>query len=323
MQSVVESKGTDEVHLPLENEDVLVGIPAYDEELSIGSLLLKLKKVEGVDDILVFDDGSDDDTAKVAVSAGAKVIRHKKNAGKGAAIKGIFDYARGHDYEYLVLMDADGQHNPHDVPHVLSPLVNPGADVVIGSRWGELTEMPLKRKAGKFVLDKVTPGSGDLDTQSGFRAFNRKAMEKMELTKNDFTIESEMIMEAREKGLKVNNARITCRYDDIEDPSTKGSFSHGLEVMNNIIRMTVERRPLVYLGIPGLIFYLAGLVSGVYVIQIATNQQVLSVGFSLLTLIFIIMGSIFITSGFILNEIRRLIKQEGEEHRRETEVVSE
>jgi len=311
-----------ECHTPGEEEDVLLGIPAYNEELSIGSVLHKSKKVDEVDDILVVDDGSTDETTEIAKGYGVKVIRHKKNAGKGAAIKTIFDYASEEDYDYLVLIDGDGQHNPYEIPNVLSPVVNPGADMVVGARWGELTEMPFYRKIGKNILDYMTPGGTEAqDTQSGFRVLNKEAIEKIELTQHDFTVESEMVTDAKEKGLDITHARISCRYDDVDNASTKGPIAHGLGVLHKIIRMTVQRRPLYYLGLPGLIFYIAGLITGIQVIRIATTHQVLSVGWGLITIIFIIMGSIFVTSGFILNEIRRLMRQESREHYKDKKVV--
>lgn len=311
-------------NVPEKDENVLLGIPAYNEELSIGSVLHKSKKVDVVDDILVVDDGSSDETSDIAKDFGVTVIRHKKNAGKGAAIRTIFNYAEFEGYDYLVLIDGDGQHNPYEIPYVLSPVLNHGADMVVGARWGELTEMPFYRKIGKNVLDYLTPGGDKAkDTQSGFRAFNREAIENMDLNQMDFTIESEMISEAQEKDLDITHARISCRYDGVEKSSTEGPISHGFGVLNKIIRLTVQRRPLFYLGIPGLVFYLLGLITGFQVIHTAASQEVLSVGWGLLTIVFIILGSIFVTSGFILNEIHRLIVQESEEHYREKEVVQE
>ena len=308
--------------IPKEDERVLLGIPAYNEELSIGSVIHKSKKVDVVDDILVVDDGSTDETSEIAKELGVKVIRHRKNAGKGAAIKTIFNYARKNDYDFMVLIDGDGQHNPYEIPQVLSPTLNPGADLVVGARWGDLTEMPFYRKIGKNILDYLTPGGKEAkDTQSGFRAFNRKAIEELEITQNDFTVESEMITDAVDKGMKVTSSRISCRYDDVGNSSTKGPIAHGLGVLNKIIGLTIQRRPLIYLGVPGLMFYIAGLITGIMVIQTATSHQVLSVGWGLLTIVFIIIGSIFVTSGFILNEIHRLMVIESEKHFRDKEVI--
>lgn len=253
-----------------------------------------------------------------------KVIRHRKNAGKGAAIKTIFNYAQSKKYDYLVLMDADGQHNPYEIPYVLSPALNPGSDMVVGARWGELTEMPFYRKIGKNILDYVTPGGKEAkDTQSGFRAFNKKYIHRVDLKQNDFTIESEMITKAQDKDLDITHARISCRYDNVHNKSTEGPIAHGMGVLHKIIRLTIQQRPLFFLGLPGIVFYILGLITGFKVIQTATKHQVLSVGWGLLTIVFIILGSIFVTSGFILNEIHRLIVQESEEHYHEKEVIQE
>ena len=311
-------------NVPKEDERVLLGIPAYNEELSIGSVIHKSKKVDVVDDILVVDDGSTDETSDIAKELGVKVIRHRKNAGKGAAIKTIFNYARENEYDFMVLIDGDGQHNPYEIPHVLSSTLNPGADLVVGARWGDLTEMPFYRKIGKNVLDYMTPGGKEAkDTQSGFRAFNRKAIEELEITPHDFTVESEMITDAVEKGLTIKSARISCRYDGVENKSTKGPIAHGLGVLHKIIQLTIQRRPLIYLGVPGMIFFILGLMTGIMVIQTATQHQILSVGWGLLTIVFIIMGSIFTTSGFILNEIHRLMVKESEKHFRDKEVIQD
>jgi len=311
-------------HTPGEDEDVLLGIPAYNEELSIGSVIHKSKNVDAVDDILVVDDGSTDETSGIAKDFGVKVIRHRKNAGKGATIKTIFNYASDNEYDYLVLIDGDGQHNPYEIPNVLSPIVNPGADMVVGARWGESTEMPFYRKIGKNVLDHMTPGGEDAqDTQSGFRALTKEAIEKMELTKHDFTVESEMVTQAKEKELDITHAHISCRYDDVDNASTKGPVAHGLNVLSKIIRLTVERRPLIYLGVPGLISYILGLITGLMVIRTAARHEILSLGWGMLTIVFIVVGSIFVTSGFILNEIQRLMRQESEEHFKDKEVVQE
>ncbi len=305
-----------EMRLPKKGRSILVGIPAYNEEIAIGSLLWKLKKLQKkLDfDVLVVDDGSHpkDETTNIAKSFGADVEIHKHNLGKGAAIRTIMNYAKKKYYHYLVLIDSDGQHNPYEIPHLLSGLMNPGADITIGTRWGELTEMPFIRKIGKNVLDRFTIGGKGRDTQSGFRALNRKAIRLIHLTQDDFAVESEMLAEAHEKGLNVKNVRISCRYNDIKNASTKGSAKHGFGVLHKLIMMIVERRPLFFFGLTGAAFILAALVSGMWVVHIARTEKVLSVGYSMLTLLFIILGSLLIISGFILNELKRLFDRHTE-----------
>ncbi len=288
----------------------MIGIPAYNEEIAIGSLLWKLKKLREkmAFDILVVDDGSHemDETSTIARSFGAKVIRHENNLGKGAAIRTIMNYAKKQHYQYLVLIDSDGQHNPYEIPNLISGLETSDADITIGTRWGELTEMPFVRKIGKNVLDRFTIGGKGRDTQSGFRALNRKAIRLIQLTHDDFAVESEMLAEAHERGLKVKNVRITCRYKNIKNASTKGSARHGFGVLHKLIMMIVERRPLFFFGLTGLFFLFTALFFGLIVVRVARTENVLSVGYSMLTLLFIILGSLLIISGFILNELKRL-----------------
>ncbi len=312
----MKSKKKKEIHLPSDDKSVLIGVPAYNEEIAIGSLLWKLKKIKKTFDfeVLVVDDGSHplDETGKIAKSFGAVVKKHPHNLGKGAAIQTIMNYAKEEDYDYLVLIDSDGQHDPYEIPEVLSGVVNPGADMAIGTRWGEATEMPFMRKVGKNILDRATIGGKGRDTQSGFRALGRRAIEEITLIHDDFAVESEMLAEAHQKGLKVKNVRISCRYKDIKNANTEGSAKHGFKVLNRLVMMVVERRPLLFFGLAGTAFLVAALISGLWVINIARTREVLSVGYSLLTLIFIILGSLLMVSGFILNELKRLFDRHTE-----------
>ena len=168
-------------------------IPCLNEEATIGSVVLKTKHY--VDTVLVIDDGSHDDTSALAREAGAVVITHKNNKGKGAAIKTGFKYALSKGYNYVVTLDGDGQHNPEEIPTIVGSILNNGHDISLGIRAGERTEMPRWRKIGKRVLDYSTSlGNGGFvtDSQCGFRAFNKNAVEKIapKLSGNGFSVDS-------------------------------------------------------------------------------------------------------------------------------------
>jgi len=176
--------------LPPEGRDMktLAAIPCHDEGLAIGSVVLKARKY--VDEVLVADDGSTDDTVEVAEAAGAVVVSHGVNKGKGSAVRTSLGYAAEHGFDALVLLDGDGQHDPGEIPGLLEPILNDAADLVIGFRSFE--QMPVYRRFGRAVLDHVTGAGGTVtDSQSGFRALNRKATLSLAgmLKVDDFSIE--------------------------------------------------------------------------------------------------------------------------------------
>lgn len=136
-------------------------IPCYNEEATIGEVVLKAKHY--VDQVLVVDDDSSDKTTMIALDVGAVVLSHLMNKGKGAAIKTGFSYALAQGFDNVVTIDGDGQHDPGEIPIVLSELSRNGHDIMIGTRFGHSTEMPFWRKIGKRVLDYATGiGAGGL-----------------------------------------------------------------------------------------------------------------------------------------------------------------
>lgn len=216
-------------------------LPAYNEEIPIGSVILSTKKY--VDEIIVVDDGSDDNTSEIAKIAGAKVIKHFSNKGKGAALKTGFNAVNGHDI--IITMDADGQHNPAEIPRLIKPIINGEADIVNGSRYvnGNKKDTPFYRRFGQTVLDKATYFNSGLkvtDSQSGFRAFAKHTIPAFRFNSLDFSIESEMIADIANNGFKIKEVEIGVRYD--VDGSTKNPISHGFGVLMSImIDMSMQR----------------------------------------------------------------------------------
>lgn len=159
----------------------LVLIPAYNEAKRIGTVVGTIRRIVPEMTILVINDGSADRTAEVARQAGATVVSHPFNMGYGAAIQTGYKYALANNYDYLVQLDADGQHDPSCIPALLAPVRAGEADISIGSRFLENISYrpPFMRRAGmalfRSIVSLVT-GRQVTDTTSGFQAFNRSVI---------------------------------------------------------------------------------------------------------------------------------------------------
>lgn len=285
-------------------------LPAYNEELCISSIILCSKKY--ADKVIVVDDGSTDNTAKIAKLAGAEVISHSSNRGKGAALKTGFEAAK--ESEIIVTLDSDGQHNPKEIPKLIAPIINGEADIVNGSRYinGNKKDTPSYRRIGQTVLDKATNlGSGlDItDSQSGFRAFIGHSLPIFRFNHSDFAIESEMLMDAANAGLRIKEVEIGVRYD--VDGSTKNPVSHGLGVLIQIISDLQFQRPLFYFTLPGTIITLSGIVLGLmffgeYLANSSSNIAH-SLTPTILSLMMILAGGFLALTGIILDSMGKMI----------------
>lgn len=309
------------------HQHILVTIPTYNEEVAIASLVLRAKRY--ADEVLVIDDGSDDNTVEIARQAGAKVLENDENRGKGYSVQRAFEYAKESDADALVLMDGDGQHDTDEIPDLVGPVLHHGnggpVDMALGYRAGEMTEMPAWRRVGKRVLDYVTAtaaGSREMltDSQCGFRAFSKDAIEVMDehLTEHDFGIESEQIMIAREQELSVENVEIHCRYEDIEGANTKDPFSHGFGVLRQIIEMTTQRRPLLFVGVPSMLLLLAGVFVGIETFQIYNEAGYFSIPYALSATTLGILGTFGLLVSTMLNlmaSFERKLDQAVQKHR--------
>ena len=282
---------------------VLAGIPAYNEARYIGSIVLQA--MQYVDEVIVMDDGSTDNTAVVAELAGATVVRHDKNRGKGAAIQSILAEARKRNPDILVLLDADAQHDPNEIPALIKA-ISEGFDLVIGSRETQKDKTPRYRRIGQKVIfrsSRIASKADVADSESGFRALSPKAIKKLDLKAHGFAIESEMITRAADKKLKITEVPISNIYT--KDGSTLNPIRHGIEVLSQIIVMISQRRPLFFFGLSGGILLVVGLIIGIRVINIAATKGDLAIGSTILTTMFIIAGMLSIFTGIILNTLSK------------------
>ena len=291
---------------------VIVAMPAYNEEKYIGTLVLEAKQY--ADEVIVLDDGSTDETSKIARLAGATVIRHEQNKGKGAAIQSILAEAKRRAPDALVLLDADAQHHTEDIPKLVTPILNKEADIIIGSRFlkptqgtqlaqqTQGTQVPFYRRIGQKVLlhsTYILSGKKLTDSESGFRVFSREAITLLELRENGMSVSAETIAAAADRGLKVTEIPISITYT--RDGSTLNPVSHGVGVLARIIAMISERRPLLFFGLGGGISTLLGLLAGARVLSISAAGGGVATGIALVSALLLTIGIFSIFTGVILN----------------------
>ena len=288
---------------------IVIGIPAYNEEKNIASLLIKLKKIS--QDIIVCNDGSSDLTGKIAKELGATVVEHEKNLGYGSAIKSIFLKAHEINADILVTFDADGQHRIEDINVILEPIKNNIADIVIGSRFlNNNQEIPKYREIGIKAITKltnVTGGTKITDSQSGFRAYSKKILEEIEPKESGMGISTEILIKTQKAGFIITEVPITILYEG--DTSTHNPISHGSLVILSTLKYVAIERPLIFYGIPGIIFLLVGLAFGVWTIQIYSEQGQVITNIALVGVGGVIMGTILMLTATILYSIVSVVKR--------------
>lgn len=291
--------------------NVIVGIPAYNEERNISSVILRLKKVANT--IIVCNDGSSDMTAEIAEGLGAVVVNHPKNLGYGAGIRSIFLKARELNADVLVTFDADGQHRVEDIQPVIEPVLKEQADIVIGSRFNEggISQVPKYRKLGIKALTKVTNLSMDekiSDSQSGFRAYSKKALAEITPSEYGMGVSTEILIKANKQGFKIIEVPITILYKD--DSSTHNPISHGASVFMSTIKFTSIEHPLKFYGIPGIVFLVLGMSFTVWAVQEYTISRDLITNITLVAVGSILIGAILTVTAIILYSMVNLVREQ-------------
>ena len=280
---------------------VVACIPAYNEERTIARVVVEAQKY--VDKVIVCDDGSTDLTGEIARRLGAEVIRHERNMGYGAALSSLFKAARGLNASAMVVLDADLQHNPSDIPRLLSPVVRGEADIVIGSRFlGKEGGVPKYRGLGIRLITNFAKGVSyrDItDAQSGFRAYSRRAINSITPSEQGMGASTEILLKAKEIGLRVVEVPIRISYD-VEKPSTHNPLLHGLDVILSTVKHLSIRRPLVFYGVPGFAALLVALFFWVWTLQIFASTRQIVTNIALIALGATLVGLMLLTTAIIL-----------------------
>ncbi|MGH9878200.1 MAG: glycosyltransferase family 2 protein [Nitrososphaerales archaeon] len=287
---------------------VIACIPAYNQEQSIEKVVQATLRY--VDRVIVVDDGSFDDTATLAERSGAFVIRHPINMGYGAALKSGFTLALKSNADIIVTLDADLQHNPEDIPSLLSPIINGTAQIVIGSRLGEQGKIPTYRKAGISFITKLVQlnGVSVKDAQSGFRAYTEKALRSIlpNLTNSNMGLSFESLAEASKHNLPIAEVPVVIKYDTGLPTSKKHPISHGASVVYSILYYVAERRSLLFLGLPGFISFVLGTWWLVTVLEIYNKTAQFAIGTAIFSIGAIVIGVLLIVVSVILAVLAKI-----------------
>lgn len=188
-------------------------VPAYQEEDCIGRVVKGIRKY--CDHVVVIDDGSTDGTSDEAKKAGAVVIRHETNMGKGTSLNSGFKYALEHGFDFVVTMDADGQHDPDEIPHFIEAYVETGIPVLVGNRMGVCVTMPLVRRlTNRFMswllsrkMNQYVP-----DSQCGFRLYRCDVIPFVSAESERYAAESEVLLCLAERGIRIGSVPIKVIY---------------------------------------------------------------------------------------------------------------
>ena len=290
--------------------EVTIGIPAYNEEKNIASIIVNLKKV--AQKIIVCNDGSTDLTGEIAEKLGAVVINHPKNLGYGSGIRSIFQKAKEIGSEILVTFDADGQHRVQDIKNVIEPILKNKADIVIGSRFLDNNNVstPEYRKIGIKLITKVTNSTLKekiTDSQSGFRAYNKDVLAKLEPADIGMGISTEILIKASSRGFKIAEVPIKIQYEG--DTSTHNPVSHGTSVLLSTIKYISIEHPLKFYGIPSLIFFAIGLSFTFLSVQYYTEIGRLNTNLTLVGAGTILIGIILIITAILLYSLVSVVRE--------------
>ena len=198
---------------------ICVIVPAYKEEIHVASVVREVFEYCPEAEVVVVDDGSPDDTAKTAAAAGATVLEHVHNQGKGAALQTGFDYAFDRGFDLAITLDADGQHAPSDIPAFLQAYARTHSPVLVGNRMGNLADMPrLRRFVNRVMSDLLSRVMGQHvpDSQCGFRLYHRSVFPRgpSDPSCRRYAAESEILLRLALQNRKIGAVAIQTIYGD-------------------------------------------------------------------------------------------------------------
>lgn len=294
------------------SKNVTVVLSAYNEETSIGSIVLLTRLY--TDRVIVVDDASSDQTAEIAKKAGAEVIINKTNRGKGASLETGFKAAVHLGADIIVTMDSRGHHNPDDIPRLIDPIITGGADVVNGTRYlnsvGRNT--PVYRRVGQTILGRFANKKPDknIDSQITFRAFAASTKDIIHFNSQDLPIKDEMLVDAGKFGLRIKEVEIGTHYN-FEDP-VRDPIKYILGVLRTVARDIEVNKPLYFYAVPGFALATCSFYMGLKFLQ-ACVLGIESLHFwSVFIMVFLSIAGVYMTvTGIVMHSLVEVAQTEA------------
>ena len=254
---------------------IMIGIPAYNESRTITEIVSKSSQF-GV--VIVVDDGSTDNTYRLAVKAGATIISHNKNLGYGKSLSNIFSYAKKFNFDILVILDSDGQHEPTEIENFLDKLEH--SDIVIGNRFFRETNIPKYRELGVKIISKLSNLS---DAQCGFRAFNKRAINIIanNIYEKGMGVSVEILKISQKEKLKIVEIPCTIKYN--KQTYSQNPLSQGFDVIRSLFWSIIWENPTKTLLLPGLVLFIISVILGIQTINLYLQFHLIILSWALLT----------------------------------------
>ncbi|MHA7733161.1 glycosyltransferase family 2 protein [Nitrosopumilus sp. S6] len=303
-------KETIEEKVDSRSNGILVCIPSYNAASTIKDAIETCKKF--ATEIIVINDGSSDDTEKIAKKTGVDVITHKRNRGYGGAIKTGLEEGLKRNAKVTITFDADLQHDAKDIPKIIQPILSNEADIVIGSRFlNDTDDVKPYRKFGIKLITKLVNSfskSDIKDAESGLRAYGLDSLKLIvpSLETEGMGMSAEILLKASIQKLKIVEIPRKEMYPEGIQTSSKNPLKHGFGVIVTIFKLIIEHRPLQAFGIPAIVFFIASGISALYVVDFYNYMDRLPVGMTVFTLLLVSIGFFFSLAAVILYVLSRV-----------------
>ena len=291
---------------------IIVTIPAYNEEKTIGEVIGSIHQVMKSSrysyKILVVDDGSKDNTVKVAKKLNAIVYSHPKNYGLAEAFKTEIKKALGLKADVIVHIDADFQYLPKEIPKLLNE-INNGYDLVLGSRFkGKIESMSLIKRLGNKAFSRVISNVTGLrisDGQTGFRAFTKEVAEKIDII-SSHTYTQEQIIKAVKEKFRVKEVPVYFARRKDESRLISNPFGYAARAWFNLVRLYRDYEPLKFFGVFGILTFSIGFLIGLYLVYLHFTSGIVG-HFALIVLDILVLsiGFQIIIFGFLADMLRK------------------